>query len=102
MPGMRKRHRDNPLLVRVLGIGTLLTLVINELCLMLFLAHWTNRYYVVAQSPVPEFFLRLAGYCALNVVPYAAPLVLVISLDRGLRRRVFGESTIRILRAPQA
>jgi hypothetical protein len=87
---------------RILGVGTLLLVVVNELSLMLFLAHWSNRYFVVAASPWPAFFLQLAGYCALNVIPYATPLILVISLDRGLRLRVFGESTIRILRAPQA
>jgi hypothetical protein len=75
---------------RILGAGTLLLAAISELSLVLFLAYWTNRYFVVASAPWSEYCLQVAGYCTLNLVPYAAPLVLVIWLHRGLRSLVFG------------
>jgi hypothetical protein len=87
---------------RVLGIGTPLLVIVNQLSLLLFVAYWTNRYFVVASSPWTEFCLNLAGYFALNVAPYATPLILVIWLDRRLRSLVFGGSTPQMPPAPQA
>src|ERR1017187_6825358 len=81
---------------RVLGIGTLLLAIISQVSLMLFLAYWTDRYFVVASSTWSEFWLQLAGYLTLNLVPYATPLVLVISLHRRLRALVFGGYSGRI------
>jgi hypothetical protein len=78
---------------RVLGTGTLLLAVISELSLVLFLAYWINRYFVVASAPWSDFCLRFAGYFTLNVVPYAAPLAMVIWLHPGLRSLVFGGPT---------
>ncbi len=85
---------------RVLGIGTLVLAAVAELSLIIFLAHWVNRYFVVASSPWGEFCLQSAGYFTLNVVPYAAPLVVVIWLHRRLRSLVFGVFPSRIQPAP--
>jgi hypothetical protein len=87
---------------RVLGIGTLLLAIISQVSLMLFLAYWTDRYFVVASSTWSEFWLQLAGYLTLNLVPYATPLVLVISLHRRLRALVFGGYSGRIQPSPGA
>jgi hypothetical protein len=89
-------------LLRVVGTGTLLLLVISEASLVLFLAYWTDRYFVVASSTWAEFWLQLAGYLTLNVVPYATPLVLVISLHRRLRSLVFGGYLARIQPSPKS
>lgn len=87
---------------RVLGIGTLLLAIISQLSLVVFLAYWTDNYFVVASSPWTRFGLQVIEYLSLNVVPYAAPLVVVISLDRGLRSLLFGESIPRIWPRPRA
>ena len=89
-------------LIRVLGIGTLLLAIISEASLVLFLAYWTDRYFVVASSTWAEFGLQLAGYLTLNVVPYATPLVLVIGLHQRLRALVFGGYSARIQPSPKA
>lgn len=89
-------------LFRVLGIGTLLLAIISQVSLVVFLAYWTDRYFVVASSTWTEFWLQLAGYLALNVAPYAAPLVLVIALHRRLRSLVFGGYSVRIQPSPGA
>jgi hypothetical protein len=75
---------------RVLGIGTLLEALVAQLSLVVFLAHWINRYFVVASSPGGEFCLQSVGYFMLNVAPYAGPLVLVIWMHPRLRSLVFG------------
>lgn len=87
---------------RVLGIGTLLLAVISEASLVLFLAYWTDRYFVVASSTWTQFCLQLAGYLTLNVVPYATPVVLVIWLHRRLRSLVFGGYLAQIQPSPKA
>lgn len=89
-------------LFRVLGIGTLLLAIISEASLVLFLAYWSDRYFVVASSTWAEFWLQLAGYLTLNVVPYATPLVLVIGLHQRLRALVFGGYSARIESIPKA
>ena len=85
---------------RVLGIGTLLLAIVSQASLVLFLAYWTDRYFVVASSTWSEYLLQLAGYLSLNVVPYATPLVMVISLHRRLRSLVFGGYLPRIRPIP--
>lgn len=94
--------RPGKRLTRVLGIGTLLLVIISQLSLVLFLAYWTDKYFVVTSSPWTEFGLQVAGYCSNNVVPYATPLMVVISLDRGLRSLVFGEATPQKRPGPEA
>jgi hypothetical protein len=78
---------------RILGIGTLVLAIVAQVSLMLFLAYWLNRYFVVAASVWWQFWLNFAGYCTVSVVPYAAPVVLIIVLHRRLRALVFGGST---------
>jgi hypothetical protein len=85
---------------RILGIGTPLLAIISEASLVVFLAYWSDRYFVVASSTWSEFCLQLAGYLTLNVVPYATPLVVVIALHRRLRSLVFGGYLARIQPSP--
>ncbi|HLK65923.1 MAG TPA: hypothetical protein VKU19_20955 [Bryobacteraceae bacterium] len=87
---------------RILGLGTLLQLLISQIAMIFFLAYWTDRYFVVASALWSEFLLQLTGYCALNVVPYAAPLITVIWLHQRLRVWVFGALQRQIPPAPQA
>jgi hypothetical protein len=74
---------------RILGIGTLALAIVSEVALILFVAYWTDRYFVVAASRGGEFFLQLVGYCALNVIPYATPLIMAVWLHRRLQAWVF-------------
>jgi hypothetical protein len=76
----------------VLGLGTLLLTIVSQLSLVVFLAYWINFFYVVTQSPLTGFLLHMGGYCALNVIPYAAPLVLIIWLEPRLRSQLLGGS----------
>ncbi|SPF45177.1 membrane hypothetical protein [Candidatus Sulfopaludibacter sp. SbA4] len=84
----------------VLGMGTLLLTITSQLSLVLFLAYWINNFYVVASTPWGTFWMKLAGNCTMDVIPYAAPLLLIIWLDRGLRSLVFGESKPQIPPGP--
>lgn len=81
---------------RVAGIGTLALAVVSQVSLLLFVADWINRYYVVAASEWGTSLLNVAGYCATGVIPYAAPLAAIIFLDENLRARLLGESTTQI------
>jgi hypothetical protein len=82
---------------RILGIGTAVIAASSLLMLVIFLAYWTDRYFVVASAQWGEFLVQLAGYLMLNVTPYLTPLVVVIWLHRRLRGWVFGvfQSQIR-------
>ena len=82
---------------RILGIGTAVLAASSLLTLVIFLAYWTDRYFVVASALWGEFLVQLAGYLTLNVTPYLTPLVVVIWLHRRLRSWVFGvfQSQIR-------
>jgi hypothetical protein len=89
-------------LAPVLGLGTLLLIIVSQLSLVLFLAYWINIFYVVAQSSWAGFLLHMGGYCAINVIPYAAPLALIIWLDPRLRSRVLGGSIPQTPIAPES
>jgi len=84
----------------VLGMGTLLLTITSQLSVMLYLAYWINNFYVVASTPRGTFWVTLAGNCTIDVIPYAIPLLLIISLDRRLRSLVFGESKQQIPPGP--
>jgi hypothetical protein len=82
---------------RILGIGTAVLAAVSLVTLVIFLAYWTDRYFVVASALWGEFLVQLGGYLTLNVVPYITPLIVVIWLHRRLRSWVFGvfQSQIR-------
>jgi hypothetical protein len=85
---------------RILGIGTLSLTLLSLFSAVLYLANWTNQFYEVLSWPPASFLLETTGYTLMSVAPYAAPLVVIMWLDRTLRSRVFGESTARIPPAP--
>lgn len=94
--------RPGQRLWRVLGLGTLLLVVVSQLSLVLFLVYDANPSFGMVSAPWAVFLLHVAGYCTLNVVPYAAPLMMVMWLDRNLRAQVFPEPTPQIQPGPRA
>lgn len=76
---------------RVLGLGTLLLVIVSQLSIVLFVVYQANQYFGIVSAAWAVFLLHLAGYCSVAVVPYAAPLLIFIWLDRNLRAQVFRE-----------
>ncbi len=85
---------------RILGIGTAVLAAVSLFTLVIFLAYWTDRYFVVASTLWAEFLVQLAGYLTLNVTPYLTPLIAVMWLHRRLRSLVFGVFQAQIRPAP--
>lgn len=87
---------------RLWGIGSLVLVGISAVSLLVYLAYWSNNLFVIVSSALGNYLLTLAGKLGFGVVPYAAPLVLVIWLDPELRLAVFGESKPQKPSAPAA
>jgi hypothetical protein len=84
-PGLRRGLR--PLL-----LGTVLMSVVELLLLLAFVqigARNAAAQYAGSQDEVGRWFRRAAEYLVVNVLPYAVPFVVALSLHRGLREAIF-------------
>jgi hypothetical protein len=78
--------------LRPLILGTILMAALEIVLFLAFAeinahhaaAQWSGR-----QSDASKWFLRFGDYLVVSTIPYAAPFIVVLSLHRGLRRRIF-------------
>ena len=79
--------------VRPLVWGTILMVILETLLLLAFVeidACNIAAHLARSQSDIGKWFLNFGNYLVVNVIPYVSPFVVAISLDRDLRRQIFG------------
>jgi hypothetical protein len=91
MPGIRRS-------VRPLVLGTVVVAALEVIMLLVFIeisAHRAAAQMAGVEDETSRYIRRFGEYMVVNVVPYAAPFLIAISLHVDLRRQILGWGPMR-------